>query len=158
VEKSIYGVAATNMACRPGVLKTTVATYDGHMLGRYTMYRGKRPEDDPRPEGKRQDSRKHTNHCLRPTKEMVTRYQEDRAHYPWGQFEKDYLVTLDQRFHEDSTPFDDLASLARKTDVYIGCSCPTKKNPNVHNCHTVLALRFMHKHYPDLEIEVPARK
>ena len=43
----------------------------------------------------------------------------------------------------------------RTEEVYLGCSCPTKKNPNVNHCHTVLALRFMSEHYPALDIVFP---
>ena len=46
------------------------------MLGRYTMHRGKRPDVI----GIRQDTRKHTRHCLRPNPEMVTRLLDTRSH------------------------------------------------------------------------------
>ena len=41
-----------------------------------------------------------------------------------------------------------LAEEAKVSDVYLGCSCPTAKNPDVRRCHTVLALKFMHAHAP----------
>ena len=125
------------------------------MLARYTMYRGKHPASDPLPDGIRQDTRKHTRHCLRPAAEMVLRYLADPGSYPWREFERDYLRLLSDRFNADRRPFDALAKLAAEDDVFIGCSCPTKKNPEVSHCHTVLALRFMHEHYPELSIMFP---
>ena len=124
------------------------------MLARYTMYRGKRPASDPLPDGIRQDTRKHTRHCLRPTREMVVRYLAEPASYPWREFKRDYLRLLRERY-VDARPFDELAELAAETDVYIGCSCPTKKNPDVSHCHTVLALGFMREHYPGLPVRFP---
>jgi hypothetical protein len=47
------------------------------------------------------------------------------------------------------------ADLANNNDVYLGCSCPTKRNPDVNRCHTVLALRFMKRKYPGLKVEIP---
>ena len=32
---------------------------------------------------------------------------------------------------------------------------PPAKNPDVQRCHTVLALRFMMKRYPQLEVLLP---
>ena len=66
-----------------------------------------------------------------------------------------YLRNLEERWEADPTPFDDLSDLASSQNVYIGCSCPTAKNPDVKRCHTVLALRFMKERYPALEIEFP---
>jgi hypothetical protein len=125
------------------------------MLARYTMYRGKRPASDPLPDGVRQDTRKHTRHCLRPAADMVTRYLADPKSYPWREFKQDYLRLLGERFAVDRRSFDDLTELASTTDVYIGCSCPTKKNPDVSHCHTVLALGFMEKRYPKLVVRFP---
>ena len=125
------------------------------MLARYTMYRGKRPASDPLPDGVRQDTRKHTRHCLRPAAEMVVRYLADPGVYPWAEFERDYLRLLRERFSADRRPFDELARLAAEADVFIGCSCPTKKNPDVSHCHTVLALRFMRDRYPRLAVVFP---
>jgi len=62
---------------------------------------------------------------------------------------------LEERWEADPTPFNDLAGLAIGEDVYIGCSCPTTKNPEVNHCHTVLALKFMKERYPALEVEFP---
>ena len=90
------------------------------MLARYQIVRGKRPPDNPLPDGRRYDTRKHTNHVLRPDAEQVQ--------------------TL----------------LADATDAaYIGCNCPTAKNPDLKHCHTLLALRVMKKHYPKLEVVLP---
>lgn len=121
------------------------------MLGRYTMHRGKSPDVD----GIRQDTRKHTRHCLRQTAEMVTRLLTGDPQYSWERFCKDYLAVITQRFQEDRQPFDALADLARREDVFLGCSCPTKKNPDVYHCHTVLALKFMKHTYPDLSVVMP---
>ena len=121
------------------------------MLARYTMHRGKPPDVV----GRRLDTRKHTRHCLRPTPEMVVRLLSGDPDYPWEQFRQDYRRLAAERFEQDRRPFDALAQLARREDVYLGCSCPTKKNPDVYHCHTVLALEFMHEHYPDLEIVFP---
>ncbi len=125
------------------------------MLARYTMYRGKRPTGDPLPRGVRQDTRKHTRHCLRPGKEMVQRFLDERKAYPWSEFKKDYLKLLRERREADASPFDELAAVATQQDVYLGCSCPTKKNPDVSHCHTALALDFMARHYPKLKVVRP---
>lgn len=125
------------------------------MLARYKIYRGKRPADAPSPAGIRQDTRKHTHHCLRPTDEIVSEYLADPTSEAWKKFASEYLKTLSHRYEEDTTPFDDLADLAAAEDVHIGCSCPTVKNPDVKHCHTVLALKFMKEHYPAIEVEFP---
>ena len=70
-------------------------------------------------------------------------------------FARDYRALLDQRAADDPAPFDALAQQARDADVYLGCSCPTQKNPDVANCHTAHALRFMAERYPDLQVEHP---
>jgi uncharacterized protein DUF488 len=121
------------------------------MLARYTMHRGRRPDVA----GTRMDTRKHTRHCLRPAAEMVLKFLDGEAWYSWEQFRQEYLQLLDQRFTEDRQPFDALADLARREDVYLGCSCPTKKNPDVYHCHTVLALEFVRERYPDLKVIFP---
>ena len=123
------------------------------MLLRYTMYRGKRPEDDPLPGDIRQDTRKHTRHILRPPEELVIAYLEGEGN--WDEFREGYLACLEERFGEDAGPFEKLAKLAGDEDVHIGCSCPTKKNPDVNCCHTVLALEFMKDRFPDLEVVFP---
>lgn len=124
------------------------------MLGRYTMHRGKRPDVI----GIRQDTRKHTRHCLRPNPEMVTRLLSHDPTYSWECFREDYQRLITMRFREDTRPFDVLAALARHESVFLGCSCPTNKNPDVYHCHTVLALQFMHEQYPDLTVVFPKRE
>jgi hypothetical protein len=86
---------------------------------------------------------------------MVQRYLGEPASYPWRKFRADYLRTVMARFKEDPAPFAELARLALETDVYLGCSCPTKKNPNVMHCHTVLALTFMHGRYGEIAVVMP---
>ncbi len=125
------------------------------MLGRYTIYRGKRPPHDALPRGVRQDTRKHTSHCLRPAAEMVEKFLADPAAVSWDEFRTDYLALLESRFAADSGPFDTLAERARREDVFLGCSCPTRKNPDVRHCHTFAALQFMQQRYPDLHVVLP---
>ncbi|HWB78138.1 MAG TPA: hypothetical protein VG755_24405 [Nannocystaceae bacterium] len=112
------------------------------------------------PRGIRQDSRKHTRHCLRPTAEMVARARADDATAAdWRSFAAEYRELLAARFADDRTPFDELAELARTNDVWLGCSCPTAKQPDVTRCHTTLALAFMKQHYRDLDVQsVKARR
>ena len=123
------------------------------MLARYTMERGKPASELP--QGSRQDTRKHTRHCLRPAAELVARFLDAPGDGAWSQFEAEYAAALEQRFTDDPSPFDRLAELASREDVYLGCSCPTKKNPDVWHCHTVLALGFMRRKYPELEVVMP---
>jgi len=125
------------------------------MLARYKMWRGKRPADDPLPDGARMDTRKHTRHCLRPDTDRVKLYLSDPSDTAWTEFREAYLALLAKRFDEDPSGFDALAEHARGGDVHIGCSCPTTDNPDVNHCHTVLALGFMRERYPDLEIVFP---
>jgi len=125
------------------------------MLARYKIYRGKPPAGVQLPTGLRQDTRKHTQHCLRPTAESVALYLADPSAAAWKQFSTIYLKTIEQRWLADSSAFDKLAKLSLTEDVYLGCSCPTTKNPNVQHCHTVLALQFMRERYPKLSIVLP---
>ena len=125
------------------------------MLARYKIYRGKAAADAKVPVGVRQDTRKHTRHCLRPPVEIVVTYLTEPTSTNWKKFETEYVRSLEARYSEDPTPFDQLAETASAKNVYIGCSCPTAKNPDVHRCHTVLALKFMREHYPDLDVEFP---
>lgn len=125
------------------------------MLARYRMHRGRRPVDDPLPEGIRKDTRHRTRHCLRPSKELVERYLRAPSDAAWAAFEQDYLELVAARFAADRSEFDALAALARERDVYLGCSCPTRKNPDVRRCHTYLGLRFMERTYPELQVEYP---
>ncbi len=125
------------------------------MLFRYKIIRGKRPSGDPRPKGHVQDTRKHTRHCLRPTAEMVEQFLASPTSRAWSAFKTRYLALLEARFREDPEPFRALADLARNEDVHLGCNCPTKKNPNVHHCHTVVALQFMKRKFSTLEVVLP---
>jgi uncharacterized protein YeaO (DUF488 family) len=124
------------------------------MLARYSIVRGARADTLPR--GIRQDTRKHTRHVLRPETELVQKvFASDGSAAAWAEYARQYRATLDERFREDRAPFDLLANMARWHDVFLGCSCPSSKNPDVHRCHTVHALRFMKKHYPDLDVRFP---
>lgn len=127
----------------------------GAMLSRYKIYRGKRPPGEPLPRGVRQDTRRHTRHVLRPDARAVSAYLDDPRDANWRAFEKSYVATLESRFKTDRDSFDNLAKLAEDTDVYIGCSCPTKRNPDPAYCHTMLALGFMKKKYPQLTVKFP---
>ena len=126
------------------------------MLSRYTMYRGKPPAGKSLPEGNRQDTRKHTRHVLRPPEDLVVAFLNGDGSFTWEEFRDQYLDLLETRFADDPLKFEELAELADENDVYIGCSCPTKKNPDVNCCHTVLALQFMKLKFPDLEVEFPS--
>jgi len=126
------------------------------MLARYRMARGKRPPDDPLPDGRRVDVRKHTTHVLAPEAAMVERFLVDTTDPERiARFETDYVALLETRFAEDRGPFDALAAEARGGDVYLGCSCPTQSQPDVRRCHTVLALRFMKRRYRALSVVMP---
>ena len=119
------------------------------------MNRGKRSPGDPMPNGIRQDARWRNSHPLRPAEEMVTQFLASPNEESWRRFRKAYIALLQERFRENRTPFDRLAELARTNDVFIGCSCPTKKNPIVGRGHTYPALEFMQKKFPPLKIVVP---
>lgn len=123
------------------------------MLSRYKIPRG--PGGVPLPNGERRDIRAHQEHYLSPTREMVRSYLADPTDAAWRSFEAVYLHMLDERFRKNPAPFEALARLAQNTDVYLGCSCPTKKNPDVNRCHTVVALRFMKDRFPDLRVVFP---
>ena len=123
------------------------------MLSRYKIPRG--PNHVPLPECERRDTRAHQRHCLSPTKVMVQAYLASPKEEAWRSFESAYLHLLDKRFRQDPAPFEALARRAQVTDVYVGCSCPTKKNPDVNRCHTVLALRFMKERFPELKVVFP---
>jgi hypothetical protein len=125
------------------------------VLARYQIVRGKRAPGDPLPEGRRIDTRKHTQHCLRPETSQVEGLFDDMSAAGFARFAKSYRATLEARFERDRAPFDALAQLAQHQDVYLGCSCPTQKNPDVKRCHTTLALHFMHERYPKLKVSFP---
>jgi uncharacterized protein YeaO (DUF488 family) len=124
------------------------------MLARYQIARG--VPATALPKGVRQDTRKHTHHVLRPSEAMVDTYLAAPSDAAWRRFAKDYRALLERRFAEDRKPFDEIAELASETDVYLGCSCPTQRNPNVEHCHTFLALGFFRKHYPKLDVHLPS--
>jgi hypothetical protein len=120
------------------------------------MVRGGRPAGDPLPVGTRIDIRKHTKHVLAPRPEDVEALLENpTASASLKRFREAYRHLIAERYREDQIPFNSLAEIARAGDVYLGCSCPTKRQTNVAHCHTVLALRFMQKHYPDLDVRFP---
>ena len=126
------------------------------MLGRYKIYRGKRDQADPLPKGLRQDARwRRTKHPLHPAKAMVKEFLAAPTSTAWRAFRKAYWDELEHRYRKDSAPFDRLADLADETDVFLGCSCPTKANPRVDHCHTFVALEFMKSKYPDLQVQFP---
>jgi hypothetical protein len=70
-------------------------------------------------------------------------------------FAEAYEALLRRRYVQDPAPFEKLAAAARTGPVFIGCSCPTKRQPDVQHCHTVLALRFMQERFPDLDVRFP---
>ncbi|HVZ34742.1 MAG TPA: hypothetical protein VG963_20080 [Polyangiaceae bacterium] len=125
------------------------------MLGRYRIVRGARGSDDPLPEGVRQDTRKHTRHVLRPSAEMVAAFFEQPGEAGFRRFRSTYLKLLQERFRSQRAEFDALAELAQQRDVFLGCNCPTAKQPDVHHCHTYLALGFLAEHYPGLNVSWP---
>ncbi len=123
------------------------------MLARYSMVRGAPASSLPK--GVRQDARKHTKHVLRPTPELVESALGSTDAKGWDTFARAYQALLKERFASERDRFDELASLAKDHDVYLGCSCPSKANPDVSRCHTTLALAFMKERYPSLEVRMP---
>ena len=122
------------------------------MIGRYRIVRGRRSPDDPLPEGIRQDTRKHTRHLLRPEPEMVRRMLEADPGAGFARFRTEYLALLEARFETNRLAFDALAELAARAHVYLGCNCPTRRQPDVRHCHTWLALDFLSARYPQLDV------
>ena len=128
------------------------------MLSRYTIYR-RRPQDaEPLPIGIRQDTRWRTRHILHPTQEMVETYLADPSESAWKKFRSAYLAELRARYKADPAPFQELAEFASEKSVFLGCSCPTKKNPNVRHCHTWPALEFMEDKFPGAGGRFPSRR
>jgi hypothetical protein len=123
------------------------------MLARYHISRGKRAPEDPLPEGHRIDVRARRHHVLSPEEAEVTAFLEGATTY--REFARAYKELLANRFARDRAAFETLADEASRQDVYIGCNCPTHKNPDVKHCHTVLALQFMKQHYPKLDVRLP---
>ena len=125
------------------------------MLSRYTIYRRRPSGAPPLPDGIRKDTRWRTSHVLRPTKEIVETFLADPNDEAWQAFRQAYLDLLEERYRESPEQFGLLAELASEQDVFIGCSCPTRKNPDVRRCHTWLALEFMRQKYPNLDVVMP---
>jgi len=125
------------------------------MIGRYRIVRGVRPADDPLPEGLRQDTRKHTRHILRPSPELVAHFLAQPSAASFAAFRAGYLRLLEQRFRSERAAFDALRDQAQGSDVFLGCNCPTAKQPDVRHCHTYLALGFLAEHYPELKVRWP---
>jgi hypothetical protein len=125
------------------------------MISRYRIVRGARPANDPLPDGLRQDTRKHTRHVLRPSAELVARFLQEPSDAAFAAFRAGYLRLLQERFHSERAAFDELREQARSSDVFLGCNCPTAKQPDVRRCHTYLALGFLAERYPDLEVHWP---
>ncbi|MGF1465589.1 MAG: hypothetical protein ACFCGT_05605 [Sandaracinaceae bacterium] len=129
------------------------------MLSRYRIVRGRRPPDEPLPEGERVvrvDIRKHVRHVLAPDPHDVAAYLVDPADPArFAAFRAAYLRRLEERYEATPDAFVEIAERARRHDVYLGCSCPTRKQPDVSRCHTVLALRFFAQRFEDLEVRFP---
>jgi hypothetical protein len=125
------------------------------MISRYRIVRGARPADDPLPDGLRQDTRKHTRHVLRPSAELVARFLQKPSDAGFAAFRAGYLRLLQERFRGERAAFDELREQARTSHVFLGCNCPTAKQPDVRRCHTYLALGFLAERYPDLEVQWP---
>lgn len=127
------------------------------MLARYRIVRGARAADDPLPDGLRQDTRKHTGHVVRPSVELVSAFLQDPRREGFEKFREGYLTLLEKRFREERERFDAIAEQAKEADVFLGCNCPTAKQPDVAHCHTTLALRFFAERYPHLRVRLPRR-
>ena len=104
------------------------------------------------------DVRKHVRHVLSPEPAMVEALLVDPADDARAaRFARAYRALLARRFAADRAPFEALAAQARVADVYLGCSCPTRRQPDVRRCHTVLALQFLGERFPDLDVRLPER-
>ena len=128
------------------------------MIARYQIRRGQPLASLPARlrQGLRFDTRMHTRHCLRPSRELVQRLFAGMAAGrtgAWREFERGYRALLAARFRADRGPFDALCALARDRDVFLGCSCPSAINPDARRCHTALALRFLRERYPGLAVD-----
>jgi hypothetical protein len=125
------------------------------MISRYQIVRGKRTPNNPLPRGERQDTRKHTRHLLRPLEASVLEFLDNPTELGFQRFRKAYLSVLAERWRSERAWFDMLAALARTHDVFLGCNCASPTQPNVRHCHTWLALEFLAKAYPDLNVVFP---
>ena len=92
---------------------------------------------------------------LRPTQEMVEAYLADPSEKQFKAVRAANRKELKRRFAEEPAAFTALAALAKKKDVYLGCNCPTQKNPDVQHCHTWMALEFMAEQFPELDVVFP---
>jgi hypothetical protein len=110
--------------------------------------------NNPARRGVRQLTAHKTTHCLRPTRAIVSQYLKNVSESAWRRYERLYRQILAKRFLGNRKLFDKLAAMARARDVFLGCYCPTKTNPNPDHCHTRLALKFMKEKYPDLDIDL----
>ncbi len=123
------------------------------MLARYQIVRGQ-PRSEL-PDGHRIDTRMHVHHVLSPDAEAVLALLDDPTERAFREFATAYAALLEARFRSERARFDALAEESRARDVYLGCNCPTRKNPDVRRCHTALALAFMRRKYPDLDVRMP---
>ena len=124
------------------------------MLGRYSMVRGMPASKLPK--GSRQDTRKHTKHVLRPNTALVEMFLSHPGDDEiFARFREGDLALRESRWKEDRAPFEKLAREAEQTDVWLGCNCPTAKNPLMLRCHTLQSLGFMHSRVPNLSIQWP---
>lgn len=117
--------------------------------------RTKRPPHDPLPDGETIEITHRKGHFLSPSEMLVNRYLADPTEEMWSWYEQEYLELLQESFEKHRKQFDQLAEQACSTDVHLGCYCPTKKNPNVYHCHTVLALWFFEERYRALTVVFP---
>lgn len=101
------------------------------------------------------DTRKHTQHFLRPPAAEVEAFIQAPTNAQFKHFANAYRAALHERFARNRAPFDELAKLAAEEDVFLGCNCPTRWNPDVNHCHTTLALAFMKRKYPKLSVRMP---
>jgi len=126
------------------------------VLARYQIVRGKRPEGNPLPEGVRVDIRKHTKHFLRPTRQRRG-VPERPGRRAFRQFSARYDPTcrpVSPKNGARSTP----CGTGRKRRRLPRMHCPTRTNPEVTRCHTVLALGFMKRKYPRLPIRCRVKR
>ena len=107
------------------------------------------------PDGIRKDTRSYRNHILSPSEPLVKEYLAAPNEAAWRKFKREYLKLLERGFKKDHSSFVKFAQLAIEQDVFIGCSCPTKVNPDITHCHTYLALQFMKKKFPKLHVVFP---
>jgi len=91
------------------------------MLSRYTIKRG--AATNTLPQGIRQDTRKHTQHVLRPTAELVVHVlQHADDPQAWEMLRREYLAVLNARFAVDRMGFDRLAEANHISFGFVGSS------------------------------------